>query len=124
ALLAAGAGGPAVRFIGNVEGRDVMSDAVDVVVTDGFTGNVTLKALEGGLRFMVNAVLAVLTGSPEVEQAAAIILPEIDVVVTDGFTGNVTLKALEGGLRFMVNAVLAVLTGSPEVEQAAAIILP
>jgi phosphate acyltransferase len=77
ALLAAGAAGPAVRFIGNVEGRDVMSDAVDVVVTDGFTGNVTLKVLEGGLRFMVNAVLAALSGSPEVEQAAAVILPAL-----------------------------------------------
>jgi phosphate acyltransferase len=77
ALLAAGAAGPAVNFIGNVEGRDVMSDAVDVVVTDGFTGNVTLKALEGGLRFMVEAVLAALTGSPEVEAAAAIILPAL-----------------------------------------------
>jgi glycerol-3-phosphate acyltransferase PlsX len=66
-----------VNFIGNVEGRDVMSAAVDVVVTDGFTGNVTLKALEGGLRFMVEAVLAALTGSPEVEAAAAIILPAL-----------------------------------------------
>lgn len=77
ALLASGAAGPAVNFIGNVEGRDVMSDAVDVVVTDGFTGNVTLKALEGGLRFMVEAVLAALTGSPEVEAAAAVILPAL-----------------------------------------------
>ena len=50
ALLAAGAGGPTVRFIGNVEGRDVMSDSVDVVVTDGFTGNVVLKTLEGSMR--------------------------------------------------------------------------
>src|ERR1700736_4150839 len=53
ALLAAGVAGPHVRFIGNVEGRDVMTDAVDVVVTDGFTGNVILKTLEGGLRVMV-----------------------------------------------------------------------
>ena len=42
--------GPASTFIGNVEGRDIMTDAVDVVVTDGFTGNVALKALEGGLQ--------------------------------------------------------------------------
>src|SRR3984893_14703128 len=66
ALLAAGAAGPDVHFIGNVEGRDVMSDAVDVVVTDGVIGNVTLKALEGGLRCMVDAVLAALTGTREV----------------------------------------------------------
>src|SRR5438034_1991866 len=42
-LLRAGAG---LRFVGNVEGRDIMTDAVDVVVTDGFTGNVALKTLE------------------------------------------------------------------------------
>ncbi|MER3453161.1 MAG: phosphate--acyl-ACP acyltransferase, partial [Acidimicrobiia bacterium] len=51
ALRAAG-----VNFVGNVEGRDVMTDAVDVVVTDGFTGNIVLKTLEGGLRALVRAV--------------------------------------------------------------------
>lgn len=34
-------------FVGNVEGREILTGAVDVVVTDGFTGNVTLKLLEG-----------------------------------------------------------------------------
>ena len=52
-LLAAGAG---VKFVGNVEGRDLMTDAVDVVVTDGFTGNVALKTLEGALRFFMGVV--------------------------------------------------------------------
>ena len=41
---------PGINFIGNVEGRDVMTDAVDVAVTDGFTGNVALKTLEGGVK--------------------------------------------------------------------------
>ena len=55
ALLAdAGAGAPAPTFVGNVEGRDLMTDAVDVVVTDGFTGNVALKTLEGGLQALVD----------------------------------------------------------------------
>ena len=36
-----------VRFVGNVEGRDVFSGCVDVIVTDGFTGNVILKVAEG-----------------------------------------------------------------------------
>src|SRR4051812_42245870 len=42
------------EFVGNVEGRDIMTDGVDVVVTDGFTGNVALKTLEGGLKALVN----------------------------------------------------------------------
>ena len=41
---------PACNFVGNVEGRDIMTDDVDVVVTDGFTGNVALKTLEGGMQ--------------------------------------------------------------------------
>ena len=43
------------RFVGNVEGRDIMTDEVDVVVTDGFTGNVALKTLEGGMKALVKA---------------------------------------------------------------------
>jgi glycerol-3-phosphate acyltransferase PlsX len=68
-LLAGGAAGPEVRFIGNVEGRDVMSDAADVVVTDGFTGNVVLKALEGAMKFAFGAVVGAL-GSERVAPAA------------------------------------------------------
>lgn len=36
-----------VNFYGNIEGRDMFDDIVDVVVTDGFTGNVALKTVEG-----------------------------------------------------------------------------
>lgn len=38
-----------IRFVGNVEGGDLLSGELDVVVTDGFTGNVALKSLEGGV---------------------------------------------------------------------------
>jgi glycerol-3-phosphate acyltransferase PlsX len=75
ALLATGAGGPTVRFIGNVEGRDVMSDAVDVVVTDGFTGNVVLKALEGAMRCAFNSVLGVLSADEKAKAASEVLLP-------------------------------------------------
>lgn len=61
ALLQAGAAGPDVDFVGNVEGRDVMSDAADVVVTDGFTGNVVLKTLEGSMKFAMRSVLSAIT---------------------------------------------------------------
>src|SRR3954454_15068739 len=39
-----------IRFIRNLEGRDLFGDEADVVVTDGFTGNVTLKTVEGTSR--------------------------------------------------------------------------
>ncbi len=74
ALLEAGDGGPGVRFIGNVEGRDLMSDAVDVVVTDGFTGNVVLKTLEGSMKFAFKAVLGALPPGSGDDPAAAAFL--------------------------------------------------
>jgi len=46
-LIAAAAEGAEYDFIGNVEGSDIPSDRVDVIVTDGFTGNVALKTAEG-----------------------------------------------------------------------------
>ncbi len=44
---------PYVNYIGYVEGRDINRGTVDVVVTDGFTGNVTLKTMEGLVAFLV-----------------------------------------------------------------------
>jgi glycerol-3-phosphate acyltransferase PlsX len=62
-------------FIGNVEGRDLMTDDVDVVVTDGFTGNVALKTLEGGLRAIVDSLYAVFGSTDEARAAADVLLP-------------------------------------------------
>lgn len=50
-LKAADAAGR-IRFIGNVEASQVFSGDVDVVVTDGFTGNVLLKGIEGSIKYM------------------------------------------------------------------------
>jgi glycerol-3-phosphate acyltransferase PlsX len=68
---------PAIDFIGNVEGRDVMSDHVDVVVTDGFTGNVVLKTLEGGMRTVVRALGEAFASSPVYAQAAETLMPAL-----------------------------------------------
>ncbi len=48
--------GSGLRFTGNVEGRDLLSGAADVVVADGFTGNVALKLLEGTSRSLLERV--------------------------------------------------------------------
>ena len=42
-----------LNYVGFVEGHDIFSDDVDVVVTDGFTGNVALKTMEGAARFIM-----------------------------------------------------------------------
>jgi phosphate acyltransferase len=46
-------------FVGNVEGRDLMVKSADVIVTDGFTGNVALKTLEGSLMGLAGIVFSV-----------------------------------------------------------------
>jgi glycerol-3-phosphate acyltransferase PlsX len=66
-----------IDFIGNVEGRDLMTDQVDVVVTDGFTGNVVLKTLEGGMRFVQGAILERLTATPELRSAFEVVWPAL-----------------------------------------------
>jgi glycerol-3-phosphate acyltransferase PlsX len=75
-LLADGMGGPGVHFVGNAEGRDFFTDMADVIVTDGFTGNVALKTLEGSMRFLIGA-LGGIFAKPELAEAAAVILPEL-----------------------------------------------
>jgi glycerol-3-phosphate acyltransferase PlsX len=45
-----------LNYVGFVEGDDIFSDKVDVVVTDGFTGNVALKAMEGAARLIADAL--------------------------------------------------------------------
>ena len=96
ALLQAGAG---VDFIGNVEGRDIVSDRVDVVVTDGFTGNVTLKTLEGGVRAVVDAVLAAFGSSDEAKEAAKVMLPALAPLAEQldpDTTGGAMLLGVDG----------------------------
>jgi len=65
------------RFIGNVEGRDLLTDEVDVVVTDGFTGNVALKTLEGGMKALVGRLLEAFGATEASRQAADALMPEL-----------------------------------------------
>ena len=70
-------GSTGATFIGNVEGRDLMTDAADVVVTDGFTGNVALKTLEGGMRALVGGVLGAFETDDATRAAAEVLLPAL-----------------------------------------------
>jgi glycerol-3-phosphate acyltransferase PlsX len=70
----AAAGG---TFVGNVEGRDLLTDDIDVVVTDGFTGNVALKSLEGGMKALVARLLEAFGATDEARAAADVLMPEL-----------------------------------------------
>lgn len=116
-------------FVGNVEGRDVSAGTVDVIVTDGFTGNVTLKALEGASRMLFGQVKAIMTESSMNTLAATVLRPSfnrlkerldpevyggapllgVDGVCMIGHGGS-TARAIESGIAATARAVQGGLT--------------
>lgn len=62
-----------INFIGNVESRDVLNGVADVVVTDGFSGNITLKAIEGAALHVMTLLKDTLTSSFKNKLAAGLI---------------------------------------------------
>ena len=113
-LLSAAAG---IDFVGNVEGRDMMTPDIDVVVTDGFTGNVVLKTLEGGLRAIVKALLGAFNAKPEYAEATQTLMPalfELYAMLDPETYGGAMLLGVDGvciishgssSARAMVNAI-------------------
>ena len=71
ALLAASE----LDFRGNTEGRDLLARAADVVVTDGFTGNVALKTMEGTIRIVIEGLRAEIESSSRGKLGGLLIRP-------------------------------------------------
>jgi glycerol-3-phosphate acyltransferase PlsX len=68
---------PGINFIGNVEGRDTMLKTADVIVTDGFTGNVVLKTLEGCLKMLFGEILKAFGSHESYKPHADALLPAL-----------------------------------------------
>jgi len=66
-----------INFVGNVEGRDLIPSPVDVVITDGFTGNVALKTLEGSLKFILKMLLEVIATNEDTRAAGDVLFPHL-----------------------------------------------
>ncbi len=71
------AGAAPFEFVGNVEGMELLAGAADVVVTDGFTGNVALKLIEGVAQSMMGAVRRTATASLRGKLGGALLLPSL-----------------------------------------------
>ncbi len=87
------------EFVGNLEGRDLLPSPADVIVTDGFTGNVALKALEGSLRFLFDAMLGVFATNEETQAASEVLLPYLLPTAAElepENTGGAMLLGLDG----------------------------
>jgi phosphate acyltransferase len=82
-------------FVGNVEGRDIASGEADVLVTDGFTGNVVLKTAEGVAREILGMVRTAMTGDVVSKLAASILRPRLmgvrDTVDPENYGGSFLL---------------------------------
>jgi len=69
-----------INFVGNVEGTGVFAGGVDVVVTDGFTGNVLLKTTEGVIKYMMKQLKGVFYKNLKTKLAAAALKSELAVM--------------------------------------------
>ena len=66
-----------IHFIGNAEGSELLSGRMDVLVTDGFSGNVLLKGLEGAIKTLFGALKGIFYSSAKNKLAAAVIKKDL-----------------------------------------------
>ncbi|TKC18626.1 phosphate acyltransferase PlsX [Robertmurraya kyonggiensis] len=66
-----------LNFVGNVEARDLLDGVADVVVTDGFTGNMVLKTIEGTAMSVFKMLKTALSSNLKTKLAAAVIMPDL-----------------------------------------------
>lgn len=69
-----------IHFVGNIEGKELVDGNVDVVVTDGFTGNVALKTLEGVAITIMNSLKDAYTTSTRTKMGAVLSKPALRVL--------------------------------------------
>jgi glycerol-3-phosphate acyltransferase PlsX len=93
------AGAPGINFAGNVEGRDLPAAVADVVVTDGFTGNVALKLMEGTARTVAAAVGDAARSNPIAAVGGLLLKPALGGLrreLAPDTTGGAILLGLRG----------------------------
>lgn len=66
-----------LNFVGNVEARDLLEGVADVVVTDGFTGNMVLKTIEGTAMSVFSMLKTALTSNLKSKIAASVLMPNL-----------------------------------------------
>lgn len=88
-------------FAGNAEGNDVLAGSFDVFVTDGFTGNVCLKTIEGTARTLMGALSGVFRANPLTMLAAALVkggLVDLKRSLSSDETGAAPLLGVRGAI--------------------------
>ena len=85
-------------FVGNAEGSDLLLGGFDVIVTDGFTGNVALKTMEGTAKYIIAALKAQIEHSARGKVGALLLKPAL-AGIKDALSGDVYGGAVLLGLK-------------------------
>jgi glycerol-3-phosphate acyltransferase PlsX len=96
---AALAGSAGIDFVGNVEGRDLPAGVADVIVTDGFTGNVSLKLMEGTAKAVTGAIRDAARSNPLAALGGLLMRPALGGLRRElhpNATGGAILLGLRG----------------------------
>ena len=96
-----------INFVGNAEGRDLVSGNFDVIVTDGFTGNIILKFMEGVAGVLMGMLKDELAGSLRSKLGAALAMPAFK-----GFKKKMDYTEYGGALMLGVNGGVSKAHGS------------
>ncbi len=104
ALLERAASDGAIRFVGNVEAKGVMLGECDVAVTDGYTGNILLKAVEGTAKFILREVKSVFLGSARGKLSALLVKKDFSAMKERMDVDKIGGTALLGIARPVVKA--------------------
>jgi phosphate acyltransferase len=100
-----------IRFIGNLEGRDLLSGEADVVVTDGFTGNVALKTLEGTASAVAGAVRGAARSGPLAAAGGLLLRPALG-----GLRRSMDPNSVGGAILLGLRGIAVVAHGSSSAE--------
>jgi glycerol-3-phosphate acyltransferase PlsX len=100
-----------LNFIGNVEGRDIASGRADVIVTDGFTGNVLLKLGEGLGEMLLDSLRKAVAENPKLQVAADLLEPTFKSVIS-----TLDYREYGGALLFGVRGNVIVAHGRSDAE--------
>ncbi len=103
-----------INFVGNVEGKTIIDDICEVAVCDGFTGNIHLKALEGGLKIFSEQIKDKLKAGSLLVKIAALILKNSHVF--EEIKAHVHPNSYGGALLGGVNGVSIISHGSSNEE--------
>ena len=100
-----------INFIGNVEGKTLFTGDVDVVVTDGFTGNIALKSIEGVAEYLFSTIRAEVGKSPIAMVGGLLLKPSLGAI-----RAKADWRKVGGALLLGVNGVCIIAHGRSDAE--------